>query len=34
MICDICQQPLPDDVEDPDRTAAGEPAHDDCLDAH
>lgn len=31
MICDVCQQPLPVDVDDPERTVVGEPAHDDCL---
>jgi len=34
MICDVCQQPMGDDVEDPPRTIAGEPAHADCLEEH
>jgi len=28
MICDVCQQPI--SSENPSRTVAGEPAHDDC----
>ena len=31
MICDVCQRPLGDD-EPTERTVAGEPAHDDCLE--
>lgn len=33
MICDVCQQPM-GDVEGPPRTAAGEPAHAECLLEH